>query len=312
MKYIPVLLLFLCLIAATGSAQLMASTIAAPASVVNDGPTIIKVGAYILNVGKFEVSSGSYTVDFYLSMSCSKECNPNFEFMNGRSTSMDKLIDEPTEKFYRIQASLSQNIDLRDYPFDRHALSIELEDKTKTVEEQIFIPDTNQSGIDPAVIIVGWQLDGWNSTVTDHHYAAYGENYSRFKFDIEISRVTLASVIKSFLPVLFMVFITLLSLLLRADKVTTRLTLNISTLLAAVMFHVNLTSSIPPVGYLTFADKFMLSTYLIMLLTLFSGIMLMRHTDSKEVEVAEKIYKFSLRAIPIFTILIFFGIILLL
>jgi hypothetical protein len=270
---------------------------------LGEEPAIVQVSAYVLSIGKFEVATGSYTVDFYLDMTCETPCSPgNFEFANGRATSIDKLIDEPQEKFYRIQAVLLQNIDLRNYPFDNHTLVIELEDKTKTTSEQIYIANKEGSGIDPTVVLVGWELRGWNSEVKSHHYEPYNETYSRYSFGIQIGRVGLTSVIKSFLPVFFMVLVALLSLLLAADKVTTRLTLNISTLLAAVMFHLNLTSSIPPTGYLTFADKFMIITYVIMLVVLFSGIDLMRHTERKDDTMAGKIYKTALISIPIFTL----------
>ncbi len=269
-------------------------------------PEEVVVGVYILNVGKFDVSTGSYTIDFYLSLRCDKPCSPEkFEFMNGRATSIDKLVDEPSEVFYRIQASLVENVDLRQYPFDSHALTIIIEDKKKTKEELVYKLDESNSAIDKNVVIIGWKLDGWNATVSDHYYPAYNETFSSFIFKINISRVGMTSILKSFLPVFFMVFVALLSLLLKADKVTTRLTLNISTLLAAVMFHLNLTSSIPPVGYLTFADKFMIVTYIILIAVLFTGIILMRHTEQKEEIRAQKIYKYALYSIPIVTIFIY-------
>ncbi len=288
------------LYAAPATAQLQAATIEP------QGLLEVKTSAYVLNIGKFEIATGSYTVDFYLGMKCDRPCSPGgFEFINGRATSIDKLIDTPTEKFYRIQAALSQNIDLRQYPFDRHSLLIAIEDKARTTEDQVYVLDEESSGIDPGVVIVGWQLDGWRARVAEHYYQPYDETFSQFVFEIDISRVGLTSAIKSFLPVFFMVFVALLTLLLRADKVTTRLTLNISTLLAAVLFHLNLTSSIPPTGYLTFADRFMITTYVILLTVLFSGILLMRHTEGKNEAMANRIYKTALYAIPVFTVLIY-------
>jgi hypothetical protein len=267
-------------------------------------PVVVSVGIYVLNLGKFDVSTGSYTVDFYLDFICNEPCSPEkFEFMNGRATSIDKLIDEPKEKFYRIQAALSQNIDLRQYPFDKHSLTIKIEDKEKTTDQLVYKFDEKNSGIDPSVIIVGWQLDGWDAKVEEHHYPNYEETFSNFVFNINISRVVLTSLFKSFLPVFFMVFVAMLTLVLTADKVTTRLSLNISTLLASVMFHLNSTSSIPPVGYLTFADKFMITTYVILVTVLFSGILLMRNTEKKDEAKAYKIYRYSLISIPILTIL---------
>jgi len=275
-------------------------------SVANAKPNEVSVGVYVLNIGKFDLSSGSYTLDFYLSMKCDGNCNTgDFEFLNGRATSIDKIIDKPNEKFYRIQANLLKNLDLKNYPFDEHSLTIEMEDKEATKDDLIYKFDKEHSGVDPLVILVGWELKGWDGKVGDHFYQPYDEIFSRFIFSMNIKRVVLASVIKSFLPVFFMVFVGLLSLLLKADKVSMRLSLNISTLLAAVFFHLNLSSQIPPVGYLTFADKFMITTYIILISILFSGILLMRRTDKKDEKLAERMYRISLYAIPIMTIFLY-------
>jgi hypothetical protein len=84
------------------------------------GPHVVRVGVYVLNVGKLDTSTGAFTVDFYLSFSSDNESDPGaFEFANGRATSVDRSVDEPGEKFYRIQASLVDNLNLSRYPFDR-------------------------------------------------------------------------------------------------------------------------------------------------------------------------------------------------
>ncbi|MEM0475758.1 MAG: hypothetical protein QW343_03115 [Candidatus Norongarragalinales archaeon] len=263
--------------------------------------SIVKVGIYVLNIGKFDVSSGSYTVDFYLSMHCDSECDPsNFEFMNGRATSMDKILDAPNEKFYRIQAALSENIDLKEYPFDRHSLPIVIEDKRNTKEKLVYVPDEKNSGIDSSVTLVGWELDGWNSRAEDHIYQPYNESYSRFVFNIGIKRIFLAAILKTFLPVIFIVIVGLLALLIEErDKLWTRIGINTSALIAAVMFHLNVTSSIPPVGYLTFADKFMIVTYVVLVLSLLSSILMMMHAKRGDAQLEKKIYRISLVGLPL-------------
>ncbi|MEM4662491.1 MAG: hypothetical protein QXM75_00505 [Candidatus Diapherotrites archaeon] len=270
-------------------------------------PQKVEVGIYVLNIGKFEVSTGSYTVDFYLSMKCDKPCDPsNFEFMNGRATSVDKIIDEPNEKFYRIQASLAENIDLKKYPFDEHFLTIQIEDKRNTSEKLFYVPDEKSAGIDPSVVIVGWDLIGYEQEVTDHFYEPYGETYSRFIFKIHIRRILLAAILKTFVPVIFIVIAGLLALLIQEqDKLWTRIGINTSSLIASVMFHLNVTSSIPPVGYLTFADKFMISTYSILLLSLFSTVMMMRHAKRKDEVMYNRIYHIALYCIPAMAVFLY-------
>ena len=91
------------------------------------------IGAYVLNVGKYELATGSYTIDFYLSIKCDQKCDPNIEFMNGRATSLEKIIDKPNDKFYRIQASLQEQVNLENFPFDKQKLTILIEDKEKPI-----------------------------------------------------------------------------------------------------------------------------------------------------------------------------------
>jgi len=89
-------------------------------------------------LGKFDISTGAFTADFYLSFKCENKC-PDFEyeFLNGRASSSEKLIDKENEEFYRIQANLVSPINLKQFPFDSQNLQIMLEDKTKTTEKLI-------------------------------------------------------------------------------------------------------------------------------------------------------------------------------
>lgn len=262
-------------------------------------PSVVNVGVYILNVGKLDTSIGAYTVDFYLSFSCENPCQPgDFEFANGRATSIDKVVDEPNEKFYRIQAALVSNLNLSKYPFDEHHLLIQIEDKLQTSKTQMYQVALEDSGVDPAVNIVGWDMKGWTAKVSNHHYSTYGTDFAAYQFDIQIRRPATAAILKSFLPALTIVMVGLLALLLSPDKIIPRLTLTTGSLTGAVLFHLNLTSSIPPVGYLTFADRFMILNYLALALTLISTLGALRYLDKKKPEAAERIHRTAMVTLP--------------
>ncbi len=252
----------------------------------------VQVGLYLLNLGKFDISTGSFTADFYLSMKCDTECSPEgFEFMNGRASSIEKIVDEPNEKFYRIQANLNSQIDLKKFPFDSQELQIILEDKTKTTEDLIYIINESQSGIDDSIAFSGWNLDGWHANVTEHDYSIYDETYSQYTFNIDISRIFFNSFLKTFLPVIFTLLIILCSFLIDIDKISTRLAMAGSSLVAAVMFHVSISNQIPPVGYLTFADKFMILTYMVLLFSFMLNILILELQERKQIDLAEKIHR---------------------
>lgn len=253
----------------------------------------VNVGVYVLNLGKFDASTGSFTADFYLSLRCDKECQPqNFEFMNGRAISrdIDIAIDQPNERFYRIFANLVSPVDLKQFPFDTQQMQIILEDKLSTIENISYIPATEESGIDPNIVFPGWQIQGWNATVIKHYYQIYNETYSQYLFTISISRIVLNSFLKTFLPVIFIVLIVMFSFLIDLDKIPTRLGIVGSCLIGAVMFHISIANQIPPVSYLTFADKFMLLSYIIIFYAFVLNAILLELQETGKEEFAQCIH----------------------
>jgi hypothetical protein len=268
-------------------------------------PAHVKVGVYVLNVGKLDTSTGSFTIDFYLSLDSDQAVTlDRFEFSNGRATSIDKSVDDPTSKFYRIQAALGDSLNLSRYPFDRHELTVELEDKEQTVNTLVYEVSKPDSGIDPQVQLAGWDISGWDARVDQHYYAPWQTIFSKYVFSIQIQRSDLAAVLKTILPALIIVIVGLLSLMLSPDKIIPRLTLNTGAFTGAVLFHLNMTSSLPPLGYLTLGDRFMIFNYLALSLTLVSTLVALHYVDKKQTVNAERIHRIALISVPIFWVVL--------
>ena len=274
----------------------------APAAEPEAAPVTVKVGLYVLNIGKFDLATGTYTVDFYLdltSVPAEQDMGEvKFEFMNGRASSTDKLIDKPGEKFFRIQANLATNVDMHRFPWDEHELPIIIEPATRGKKELVFTADEKQSGLDPSVIFVGWDLRGTRSEVRDHVYAVYGETYSQFVYKIRIARILVAAGLKTFLPVAFFLLISLVSLLVALEKLDQRVALNTAMLIAAVMFHMSIGAQLPPAGYLTVADKVLIATYAVIASNLLLTIQMMRLMFSKREDEARRMRDFAFRLVP--------------
>jgi len=278
----------------------------AQAQVESPTQNVVKVGIYVLQIGKFDLSTGSYTIDFYLSMACNGKCNlGSFEFMDGRADTETLIENTTNERLYRIQGSFYENLDLQDYPFDSHTLKIEIEDQNLPKQQLVYQPDIATSGLDERIIIVGWNISGWNASVVDHYYAPFNQTYSRYIFSIMISRPGLTSGLNMFLPVFFVVFVSLISMLLVGNRLESRILLTVTALLAAVFFQFTLDSTLPPLGYLTFADKFMIATYIVIISTLAIAILLLKYNDKKDLSKSEKIQYYTVRAMPVVTIIIY-------
>jgi len=289
--FIPVMLIALVLLNVVLSSA-AASTNALKSKNITDKN--VDVGVYVLNLGKFDIATGSFTADFYLSFKCNNTCPPlDFEFMNGRASSLDKIIDEPNEKFYRIQANLNSPIDLKKFPFDNQELKIIIEDKTKTTEELKYVPDKEETGVDESIAFVGWKMEEWNAEAREHEYLIYGETYSQYAFTIPISRIKINAIFKTFLPIAFIILVMLSSFVLDPDKITTRLAMVGSALVASVMFHVSLANQLPPTGYLTFIDKFMVLTYFVVLLSFVFNVFLLEMQEQKKEALVKKLHGYT-------------------
>ena len=269
-------------------------------------PSEIQTAVYVLNLGKFDIGTGSFTADFYLSFKCDNVCPAfDFEFSNGRAATVDKIIDTASEKFYRIQANLNSPIDLKRYPLDAQKLQIIIEDKKATIDSVRFVPNLKETGIDKDIAFTGWEIGKWSAVEDEHYYGVYDETYSRYVFTIPIERIALNSFFKTFLPVIFIVLVMLSSYFLDPDKITTRLAMAGSALVASVMFHISITNQIPPVSYLTFADKFMVLTYLLILLSFVINVVLLELLERKKQELVMRIYRATEYSSILVTILLY-------
>jgi hypothetical protein len=185
--------------------------------------------------------------------------------------------------------------DLRLYPFDRHALTIEIEPKTADADSLVFVADQSQTGLDSEARFPGWEYRTTSSLVENYSYGRGEVPYSRAVFVYGIQRDTASTVLKFFLPIMLIIIVSLSSLLM---KVSSRLGLNASMFLAAVLIHWRVADAIPLVAYATFLDIFMIITYATLVMVLVSGILIMKYTEMEDAGKVDRIYYWSVRIIP--------------
>jgi len=239
------------------------------------GKDTLRIGVYILSVGNLDTTTSRYTVDFFLNFICEVEtCDePDFDLINA---TIDREIENQTAAdeagkayYYRIRSTMRTNLDLRNFPFDEHVLEIEIEDKNRTDDEFVYIADPKQSGIDSSVYVSGWDLEPQISgEVKSHNYDVYDEAYSRAIFSIRIYHPWFSSFMKGLFAAIVIVGVGMLSFFMSPGDAGDRIELTSATLASAIFYHLTLTASIPPVGYLTYADRFMILQYIFITLSL--------------------------------------------
>lgn len=263
---------------------------------VAPGPQLVGVGVYAVDFNRFNVADGTLEANFYLDLKSDSPVSlSDIEIMNGHATSVDTIMDTPQEKEYRIDAALTADPDLRLYPFDRHTLPIILEPKLKNEKEMIFAIDQENSGLDSEADLPGWQFTGTGSAITNRSYVPGEVPFSRAVFNYRIGRDAASTLLKFFLPILLIIIVSLSSLMM---KISSRLGLNASMFLAAVLIHWRVADVIPLVAYATFLDLFMIITYATLVMVLVSGILILRYTEAKDTARADRVNYWSLRIIP--------------
>jgi hypothetical protein len=297
-RFLLLVILTLALIAVPASAEDLMN-----ASALHE-PVVVHIGVYVVNFNRYNVEEGRVDANFYLDLTSNTPVSINdFEIMNGQITSVDTIIDTPQEKEYRIIAALTVDPDLRRYPLDRHTLPITIEPKFKNEREMVLLPDPAKSGLDPEADLPGWGFTGTDYAVTNKSYVTDENPTSRAVFTYGIGRDSVTTVLKFFLPIMLIIIVSLSSLVMKA---TSRLGLNASMFLAAVVIHWRVADAIPLVAYPTFMDSFMIITYATLVMVLVSGILIMKFTEGKDTARVDQVYHWSIRIIPVLSIVMYF------
>lgn len=267
-------------------------------------PEQVRIGIYVVDFNRVDVGAGTVGADFYLHLKSDEPISINdIELMNGMITSTSTVEDKPREKEYRIIAVLTTEPDLSRYPFDRHTLPIKFEPKTKNEREMILVTDPAEIGLDSEADLPGWALTGSGSYVTNNSYLKNEIPYSRAVFTYGVVRDVASTILKFFLPIMLIVIVSLSSLMM---KVSSRLGLNASMFLAAVLIHWRVADAIPLVAYATFLDLFMIITYATLVMVLVSGILILKFTGDGNMTRVEQVNHWSIRIIPVVSVVFYF------
>jgi len=258
-----------------------------PPSAQSD-PTVT-AGMLLLDVQQVNLNSGTFSADFYLWFnSTGSPQTVQYELINGQATSVTVDANSSTYQEYRIVGTFSSNLDFSNFPFDNHSLSIEVESKNMAASQLTFVPDTAGSGVDPSVSLVGWNLLGYSIQAAPHVYSS-SQTFSRLTFTFTIVRPAVQSFMTNVLPIFLITLISLLAFFLPPTRSFERILIGVTTLIAAIQLNISLFSQIPPVNYLTIADKMMITVYALFLYSIGVTIVLARQVENKDIERAKRL-----------------------
>ena len=263
------------------------------------------VGVHVLELNKFDLATESFAVEFELDVECAAEpCKPDLIVSNGRIIGKPEVIrhDKKSQKL-KYKAEATAVVDLSNYPFDEHLLPLTIEGKD-SVHTVLAL---EKSSVKEGIKLPGWEITGFEGDVVTQDDGD-GTKTSVIEFAVDVRRPTLMALFKSVIPVLIMMFVAAFTLLLKPKTAQARLNAATGGLMAVVMFQVGQVGSLPPLGYLTRFDKFMVATYLIYLVNIALSVAIVRFDEQKNERAADKAYLLAAGLVPGMALVLWTGV----
>ncbi|WP_298163054.1 hypothetical protein [Brevundimonas sp.] len=135
------------------------------------------MGAYVTKLYGIDSGDGTFKAVFWMWSVCPEQTDEplmTLEFPNGEDISADledKLERDDgwwsTRKFI---GTFRNTFELKDFPFDRQQLTIQVEEAVLDDRELLYTADSDESGLSPAVSVPGWELDKLTAAASVYTY----------------------------------------------------------------------------------------------------------------------------------------------
>ncbi len=229
---------------------------------------IYNVGVDLISVGTIDRESGSSDLIFWLTIvsddiDFTKNPPPDdWDLTNGYV--IDKTGQNIEPHFYKvkIRGHFFNEFDFRNYPYDEINLDIHIEPYFPLTEERVVFQVNEEYSVinRDTVSIPGW-------TVGEPTFSTYTTTYpwgdfTHFEANFPVETSPVGVFIKKLLPPIILAFFGFGTFIMSSHTLQNRIAIIATCLVGALFFHaIFLLGELPPISYLTLADKMMISIY---------------------------------------------------
>lgn len=265
----------------TGSATLGAASAAPPPTPTT--PEKVTVGVYVQNVQAVDLSTNSFTADFYVWL---RWRNPDVDAPAGievqnvfESWALTKtdVYPEPRKQpdgsmvwLGRYQGNFNSPLSVSDYPFQKQTLRFVFEDAVSTVDQVVYVPDKDPITVNPDITLAGYNFEEprivfdsrtYPTSFGDVESAPLDRTYTRVVVEMPVTSPITSGIFKTILPLLIVLIAAALGVIIPASYVDSKVNVPITALIALVAMQFGVSSALPEVGYLPMIDLIYLLAY---------------------------------------------------
>ena len=204
----------------------------------------------------------------------------------------------------RLSGSLASNLKLQDFPFDTQRLTIDTVSYRYTPSELVYSTDSSFVGDSSTFSADGWDFDLLQPEFSIFKLSADRDGASKLTLAISASRDSGFFILTLALPMALILFMTWTVHWLQPDLIPARLGLSTATVFSLIALGVSFRLSLPQIDYLTQADRFVMYSTLLVLVSLGITVMATRWVSEERLADATRITIYTRWAFPLIFVLI--------
>jgi hypothetical protein len=261
-----------------------AAAVSAPAA--KAPPVMVRNGAYMTSLYDLNANNNTFTADFWIWFLHDKarELKPlkTLEAVNARDfkASLDTMEEHGNERYHaeKVHGVFNHSWDVKNFPFDRHELKVQLEEGHAEASELMFAGDTANTGFDHGIGLEGWRIDHVAIATGTHTYDSSfglsdtaGSTYASSVISIFIERDAMGLFWKLLAAVYIAFLVSIMSFVMNpfADGLfNSRVSLLVGMMFAVVINSQRVATTLGQSPSFTLADKIHVLTLLSILCSL--------------------------------------------
>jgi neurotransmitter-gated ion-channel len=188
---------------------------------------------------------------------------PNLQILNQQKlfkTFPDKVEVSPDGTVIyrqRFWGTLSYPMNLKDFPLDHHSLQIKIVSVGNNAEDIKFTIADDRTGMGDVLTVTDWKVLGWDIFAEPIKIGPTLPVLHGVVFEFEASRLVNFYIIKVLVPLVMIVFMSLIVLFIDPSHVGPKFSIAITAILTLIAYRFLLGGLLPKISYLTHMDYFL-------------------------------------------------------
>ncbi len=294
--------------------------------VPDNEPTPVKIGVFIVSLDSVTTASQNFSASVYFEARwydsrLAHDGNdiirrPRVEVWNPRLQIINQQMLHPIlpdivdilpagEVIYRqaVWGSFSQPLNLKEFPFDRQRLNIQIVSVGFTAKDVVFIPlereGGRKSGVAENICLPDWRVLDWQARIEPYFPMEAMKGIPGFLFSVNVARHTTDFFLKVICPLIFIITMSWVAFFIHPEEVATIVYVAGTAVFTLIAYLFTVNQMIPDVSYITRMDKILLMSMAAVFLSLIQTVIIVRHVKRGNTQLAQSIAHWSRILYPI-------------